>query len=85
MQRGIFHKGYFPSFTLFGVPVSIHWSFPAAGIFLSIFLGNSELGYILPLISSYTLLIIFHEFGHAIGAWSVGMKVHEITVDGSGG
>ena len=85
MRRGIFHKGYFPSFSLFGVPVSIHWSFPAAGIFLSIFLGNSELGYILPLIAAYTLLIIFHEFGHAIGAWSAGMKVYEITIDASGG
>ncbi len=85
MKRKILNNGYFPEFELFGVPIFVHWTFPAGGAFLALFLGRFELGYILPLIYAYSILILVHEFGHAFGAWRAGMRVYKISIDGGGG
>ena len=79
------NNGYLYPFYIKGIPVLIHWSFPAGGIFLAFMLGDTSLDTVISLIIAYTLLIIVHEFGHAFAAKLYSLKVHAVLITASGG
>ncbi|WP_427500657.1 hypothetical protein ACQE3E_13560 [Methylomonas sp. MED-D] len=85
MENRIPKSGYIGRFSIRNVPIFIHWTFPVGGVFFAFFLGNPTLIRTLPLVAAYTILIIFHELGHAIAAKMYSSKVHCILVTGAGG
>ena len=78
-------SGYITPIHIKGIPVLVHWSFPAGGLFVAIILGDWSLITVLSLIAAYTTLILIHEFGHAIAARSYSLKVHAILITAAGG
>jgi ATP-dependent Clp protease adapter protein ClpS/Zn-dependent protease len=70
--------------TLRGVPFYIHWSLPAAGLFLWPVTGASPVE-MLYYCLAFACLIVIHELGHAAAAGHLGLKVHAVLVSGSGG
>ena len=85
MKNYLPKSGYLFSFNLKSVPIYIHWTFPAGGIFFSFFFGIKDLLGIFSLIVAYVALIIIHELGHAIAALRASSKVYSVLVTGSGG
>jgi len=65
-------------FSVYGVPVYIHWSIVVSLIILGI------LGFKHPLLSFFAmsalLLTFFHELGHAWLAWKYKLRVHYISL-----
>ncbi|MEW6585490.1 MAG: ATP-dependent Clp protease adaptor ClpS [Nitrospirota bacterium] len=70
--------------TLKGVPVYLHWSFPAAGLVLYIF-AKFAIPETIYYCIAFTFLIILHEIGHATVAHYQGLKVFSIKFSGAGG
>jgi ATP-dependent Clp protease adapter protein ClpS len=62
----------------------MHWSFPAGGLLLSLFLRATpeETFY---LCVTYVLLIVLHEAAHATAARYCGLKVSSVELSGIGG
>jgi len=70
--------------TFWGVPVLMHWSFPAGGLLISFFLrATPEESFYL--CATYTLLIVLHEAAHAGAARYFGLKVSSVELSGVGG
>ena len=74
-----------PPITIKGVPVLIHWTFPTGGVFLAFFVGDTSLVTMLSMVTAYTILILVHEFGHAIAAKAFSLNVHAVLVTAAGG
>ncbi|MEO8673767.1 MAG: ATP-dependent Clp protease adaptor ClpS [Tahibacter sp.] len=70
--------------TIRGAPVFVHWSFPAGGLVLSALAEFHPLP-TLYFVVAYTLLIVLHEFGHLVAAWSLGLTVFAVDISGIGG
>lgn len=85
MERIIPKNGYIGSFTIRNVPIHIHWTFPAGGVFVAFVLGTPTLTRALSFVAAYTIMVIVHELGHAIAAKIYSSKVHCILVTGTGG
>jgi len=67
-----------------GVPVYVHWSFLIGGLIISMFAGGG-INLIMYCSMAYALLILIHEFGHALAAKVMGLRVHAIHMSGLGG
>ena len=76
--------GYLRLFLFRGVPVYFHWSFPIAGIIISLY-GRAGVEETIYYILSCSLLIFIHELGHLIAATYSRLKVHAMKVSGAGG
>ena len=74
-----------PPIKINGIPVFIHWTFPAGGVFLAFFVGDTSWLTMLSLVVAYTTLILIHEFGHAIAAKAYSLNVHVVLVTAAGG
>jgi stage IV sporulation protein FB len=72
-------RGYLRLFTVRGVPVSVHWSLPIGALVL----GGLRLvpGFWL----GFVIVVLVHESGHALIARALGVRVHEIEINGMGG
>lgn len=73
-------------YTLFGITVRLHWTFP--GLFLIVLLhtwpiGEPLLG--LALGGAIALIILLHEYGHAMMASMLGAGSHDIVLSFFGG
>jgi len=77
-------SGYLKLGSLQGIPVYFHWSFPIAGIIISLS-GKGSLEQTVYYILSCSLLIFIHELGHLIAAKSMDLEVFAIKVSGAGG
>jgi ATP-dependent Clp protease adapter protein ClpS/Zn-dependent protease len=71
-------------FALAGVPVFVHWTFPLGGMVVATFGKVSWVG-ALYCVAAYTMLILVHEFGHAMAAMSQRVEVRGIYISGLGG
>jgi Zn-dependent protease len=76
----------FRLYTLFGIAVRLHWTFP--GLFLIVLLhtwpiGEPLLG--LALGGAIALIILLHEYGHAVMANKLGAGSHDIILSFFGG
>jgi hypothetical protein len=76
--------GSFKIIILNGIPVYVHWSFPAGGLLISSFF-KFALPDTIYFCIAYTLLIILHELSHAAAACNFGLKVLSIEISGAGG
>ena len=70
--------------TLKGIPVYLHWSFPAAGLVLYI-IAKFKFPETIYFCIAFTFLIILHEIGHAAVARYQGLEVFSIKISGAGG
>ncbi|MCD2344090.1 ATP-dependent Clp protease adaptor ClpS [Ideonella azotifigens] len=70
--------------TLRGVPVFVHWSFPAGGLLISCVANPGVLGAVFYCLA-YAALIAIHEFGHFLAARAFGLKVFAVDISGLGG
>ena len=77
--------GYIATLKLAGVPIYIHWSFPAGGLVIVAFLGDYSLITGLSAVAAYTALVVAHELGHAYFAKRAGMTVHALAITAGGG
>lgn len=72
-----------------GLPVLLHWSFPAVGASTGLFAVQTAGQLAVPVFLWSSLacavLIVLHEAGHAAAAWSMGLRVHRVTFTGAGG
>lgn len=66
-----------------GVPVFVHWSFPAGGLVISWFVGFGEETVWFCL--AFVLLIAIHELGHALAAAALRLEVLAVEISGAGG
>ena len=78
-------NGYIGPFHVREVPIYIHWTFPAGGLFVAFFLGNVTWKTAIPLVVAYTMLVLVHELGHAVAARIASSKVHAVLVTAAGG
>jgi Zn-dependent protease len=77
----------FPLFTIFGIRVSVHWLWFVAGIYI-IQQRNGQYSSIAWNIAEYLVLfviVLLHEFGHALACRSVGGKADRIMLWPLGG
>jgi len=77
-------QGYFRIATIRSVPIFLHWSFPAAFLFLC-FAGTFRLNEWLYYFLAYAVLILVHESGHLLAALSLRLKVYSVDISGNGG
>lgn len=77
-------SGYLKLLSLQGIPVYFHWSFPIAGILISLY-GKGSLEQTVLYILSCSLLIFIHELGHLLAAKSMNLEVFAIKISGAGG
>lgn len=73
-------------YTLFGITVRLHWTFP--GLFLIVLLHTWPIGHLLlglALGGAIALIILLHEYGHAIMAERLGAGSHDIVLSFFGG
>ena len=79
----------FKLFTIFGIPVRIHWTLPllVGGQVLGDLsrLGNDALPYTLGSMALLWIQILTHELGHCWGAWRVGEHADQILLWPLGG
>lgn len=75
-------------FSLFRIPVSIHWMF----LFLTAFLGGGlraqtgeEIRGVMIFMVAAFISILVHEFGHALAGLKMGARRTEIELNGMGG
>lgn len=76
--------GYLRIATIRGVPIWVHWSFPAGGLLVAAFGGVGfpvSLYYCL----AYTALVAAHEAGHVIAARAFQLQVFSVEISGFGG
>jgi len=78
-------NGYFNPATIKGIPIFIHWSFPAGGLFIAFFFGDTSIKSVALFVVAYTTLILIHELGQAIAAKINSQKVHAVLITASGG
>jgi Zn-dependent protease len=82
-------KGSFPLFRLFGVDVSVHWSWAAvAAIEIYYFSGGHggrALGLATLIYLTLFAIVLMHEFGHALACKSVGGRAERIVLWPLGG
>ena len=67
-----------------GVPIYLHWSFPA-GAFMPLVFARFEIIASLYLIAGYVFLVAMHEIGHLLAARMVNHRVVCIQISGAGG
>lgn len=68
----------------FGVPVHLHWSVLLGGFLPCVYVGFNMID--IPFfILAFILLVGVHEFGHAIAAKILGLRVYEVQINISGG
>lgn len=67
-----------------GVPVFLHWSFPAGALW-PLFFAHFKLVPSLYLCAGYVLVVLLHEVGHLAAARFVKHKVFSIEISGAGG
>ena len=67
-----------------GVPIYLHWSFPAGALMLLVF-AQFEIIASLYLIAGYVFLIATHEIGHLLAARMANHRVVCIQISGAGG
>jgi ATP-dependent Clp protease adapter protein ClpS len=77
-------KGYVRLLSVGGTPVFVHWSLPLGGLVISS-MGGLDLHRAVFFAVGYALLIAFHEFGHAMAARLLGLKVLAVDISGAGG
>lgn len=68
----------------FGVPVYVHWSILFGGLLPSPWVGFHALE-LLYFTIGYIILVAVHEFGHALAAKTVGLKVLAVEMSIAGG
>lgn len=82
-------KGWYLTFSVFGLPVFVHWSVPALGATFGgmAVAASGTLSMSIFLWSSLTTmaLIVIHELGHAIAAKAASLQVHGFVFAGAGG
>lgn len=81
MQRP---KGAVRLMRIHGVPVFLHWSFPAGAI-IPVSFAKFALVPSLYLLTGYVLLVLLHEVGHLLAARLVRHQVLWIEISGAGG
>ena len=87
-----FQKGSLLLFRLFGVQVFLHWSWVLVALY-EIYnsknapdaFGQHSLGYHIAVYLSLFLIVLIHEFGHALACKSVGGKADRIVLWPLGG
>lgn len=67
-----------------GVPIYLHWSFPAGAI-IPMGFAHFELVPSLFLCAGYVLLVAVHELGHLAAAHGTRHRVFSIEISGAGG
>lgn len=77
-------KGYFKIAEFGDIPLYVHWSVPLGGIFFA-WMGHIDPKLWLYYVITITCLLVIHEFGHAIAARLVGLKIHSVEIFGFGG
>lgn len=77
-------KGSQKVMTIRGVPLFIHWSFPAGGLFLSAFAGFAPV-HIVSYVVAFSALIALHELAHMAAAVALHHRVYGIHISGVGG
>ena len=71
-------------FSLNGIPVYFHWSFPLSGILISLY-ANADVDEAIYYMLSCSTLILIHEVGHLLAARHFNLKVYALKVSGAGG
>jgi len=77
-------RGYARIATIHGIPLLVHWSFPAGGLLVAACAGVGlpvSLYYSL----AYAVLVALHEAGHAVVARALRLKVYRVEISGFGG
>lgn len=77
-------RGYARIATIRGIPLLVHWSFPAGGLLVATWAGVGlpvSLYYSL----AYAVLVALHEAGHAVVARALRLKVYRVEISGFGG
>ena len=77
-------RGYFKLVSIRGVPMFVHWSLPAGGVFVSLFGRVAPKEWVYYCVA-YTLLVIIHESGHVLATVVHGLKVLSVEISGLGG
>ena len=77
-------KGSFKLNILKGIPVSVHWTFLAGGLLISVFV-KFDLPDTICFCIAYALLVIIHELAHATAARFSRLQVFEVEISGTGG
>ena len=69
-------------FSMFGIPVGVHWSFPLIGILV---IGSNPLELVAAFVIGVFIAVLAHELGHALTARAFGAKSIKVTLFGLGG
>jgi stage IV sporulation protein FB len=69
-------------FSVFGIPVGLHWTFALIGI---IAIGNNPLELVVAFVVGVFIAVLAHELGHALTARAFGARPVKITLMGLGG
>lgn len=69
-------------FTLFGIPIGVHWSFALIGI---IVVTNNPIDLVVAFVIGVFIAVLVHELGHALMARAFGADSIKITLFGLGG
>lgn len=77
-------NGYLKIADIRGVPIFIHWTFPAGGILFST-IAATDFRQLVYYCIAYSFLVIAHESGHAMAAHYFRVKVFSIELSGAGG
>ncbi len=68
-------------FSMFGIPVAVHWSFPLIGILAM----GQPVELILAFVVGVFIAVLAHEMGHALTARAFGARQVTVTLFGLGG
>jgi len=69
-------------FSVFGIPVGVHWSFAFIGILV---IGNNPIQLAAAFVVGVFIAVLAHELGHALTARAFGARSIKITLFGLGG
>jgi Zn-dependent protease len=89
LEYAVMH-GSFRAFSLFNIPVRVHWSFSLL-IFFVIYVGKTRdaswlnIGLFGLFVFALFVCVLLHEFGHALSAKYFGVATHDITILPIGG